>query len=300
MKRGWSVKRGGRSTKPGRVEGYSGTKIPLDQDGKPLYGPTVRKYLVDHLKIPEEEIPNPLKNTILAKSKKGPLGSLTLTKYEGMVTNKPYKAVMEMEKRIGGRDALEEGLTAVEGELSKDVKKVLELLRTNKTHSIARCIAESGAEITKVFDAFGRGMIYLNKLEAVIKAAQGAPGVIRDLLAHAIDREDICKNCVGSGYVPWNSSTGLRPKKPCKMCRGTGKLVTISNHKEFAAKTVLEAAQLLNTGKGTTVNVNQQVGIKLGQGPTFMERMVRASDKLLYGEVVDVQPEPDRQEQGES
>jgi hypothetical protein len=122
-------------------------------------------------------------------------------------------------------------------------------------------------------------------------------------MRHAIDREETCDLCFGVKKVQVRANSNkLGPV--CPRCSGSGKMVTSSEHKQFAMQKALDMAQILPQ-KGPLVAVQQnQQNINAGSGESgLLEQMSKAADELLYGrttlgdshtleaEVIDVTPE---------
>jgi hypothetical protein len=57
---------------------------------------------------------------------------------------------------------------------------------------------------------------------------------------------------------------------------------TSSEHKEFAVQKILEVTKMTEK-HGPTVNVQTNVGVKVGGGGGVLERMSLLADEVLYG-----------------
>lgn len=236
-------------------------------------------------KVPDRWIPPQYRDSIIHKTRKGPLGRLVVKRLTGVVPNSAAKLVKQFEENTGGREDIIEKLEAVQDQLPKDQLALLELLKTaNPTKSLARLMAEIKVEPTKTMDFYARGAVHLGKVQAAIIAHRNLPGIVKDLVRHAIDEEEVCQVCVGSGLVKKGSGK-LKDDEKCPQCRGKGRKWTSSDYKEFATTKLLEATKVI-ASKGEGVTVNVQTNVKVAGGGSFMEKVVEASDKVLYGQDV--------------
>jgi hypothetical protein len=219
------------------------------------------------------------------RSKKDALGSLSLQRYTGITRNKTAKVIRKFERELtGGKDDIIEKLEAVEGrgELTKAQINILDQLRKKPNITLERAIVEAGANPLAVMDGYAKGCVALSKMQALIVAHQGLPGVVRDLFRHAIDGTFICDVCVGAGAVP------LRPgaeklSQQCPRCRGNGQVFAEpSELKEFAVQKILEVTKMTEKN-GPTVNVQTNVGVKIGGNGSVLDRMSLLADEVLYG-----------------
>jgi Zn finger protein HypA/HybF involved in hydrogenase expression len=212
------------------------------------------------------------------------------------LTNSPAtKVVRKFEDLVGSREDLAEKLGA-SGKAKADELKLMELLETApKNKSLASLMAEANVRPSRVLQLYAEGAISLGKIEAAIEVSREQPQVIKDLLRHALDKQVYCQTCVGTGTVKKRSNS-TEETLACPSCDGSGVRLRSSKHKQFAMEKVLKIGKVIEEPKrGTEVNVSQQVGVgvSVGQGGGFMERVLKTQDEVLYGrrtEIVDAEP----------
>jgi hypothetical protein len=180
---------------------------------------------------------------------------------------------------------------------------VIAILQTQPQFSLARAIAEAGADVAQVLDNYAKGALALKKLETVLGLYEKMPHLMRDLARHAIDKEVDCEVCLGIGQVTAKSN-GTSLSRPCPRCSGSGRSFSSSDHKEFAVQKVLEMSEMLPKKAG--IQVNQAVQVNQGgpSGGDLLARLSKAADDILYsgsapsnpgsgssfGDVVDAEP----------
>lgn len=233
----------------------------------------------------ESELPPDLQNKIVKTSKKDSLGQLKLRRFSGVERDKTAKVIRKFERELtGGKDDIIEKMEALEGkgELNKEQFAILEVLRKKHNISLERAIVEAGAKPLAVMDAYAKGCVALAKLEAITIAHQGMPAVVRDLCRHAVDGTDICNVCVGAGRVPRRPGADALTEV-CPRCRGEKVIHKApSEIKEFAVGKILEITKMVEKG-GPVVNVQTNVGVKVGGGGTVLDRLSLLADEVLYG-----------------
>lgn len=225
--------------------------------------------------IPEEKMPEELQDAIVAQSKKGPLGQITVKRMTGINSNSTKRMVDRFEENIGGQGPLAEGLAAVKDDLTKDQLQLLELLSQPNKKKISRLIAEAGAEPVAVMRVYARGVMELGKVQAAIEAHKGLPNLIKDLYTHALSQAGICEFCAGEGK--FKKANGA--EKACHYCGQTG-FKSPSELKKFATEKLLEVTKQIGE-KGPLVAIqNNQVTVN--QKGSVLERIMVASDEVLY------------------
>lgn len=233
-------------------------------------------------------LPKTLSDDVVAKSKKGPLGTIKLHRMSGLKTGLATRTVRQFEQSTS-RDELINALDSVREELNEEEKKLLEVMKLGSKKSLARLMAETKTEPTQVIKKYAQGCIEIGRIQSAIEAHKNMPSIIRTLVKHALERVDgVCKVCGGTGLVA-ESPVAHKTDLTCPSCDGSGKHYVTSEHFEFANEKLLEVTHMIQKG-GPTVNVNQQVAVKV-QGGGIFERMVSASDALLYGQVKPVEAE---------
>lgn len=255
---------------------------------KRLMWRTLRKMGVDEVDIPED-----FKNSIVQKSKKGPIGAIVVRRMTGVEKNSAAKTMRQFAFNVGGKEEVAEKLEAIREDLSKEQLVLLDLLGTPSKRSLTRLVADAQAEPTGVLRAYARGCIELGKVGAAIEAHRNLPAIPKELYKMALDREDVCKVCGGTGTCK-GKVTDRMETIPCPNCGGEKTIIRESAHKEFAINKLLEITKLTEKG-GATVNVNTAIGVKVngGGGGDFFSRMLKTSDEILYsqrrGDVVDAE-----------
>jgi hypothetical protein len=233
--------------------------------------------------VEEKRLPVELRDRVIKKSRKGPIGAIVVREFSGLESSVATKTVRKFEENItGGREDICEKLEAVADELRPEQLELLKLLRVPSKKSLAHLMAEAKVEPTSIMNAYARGAVALGKVQAAIIAHNGLPTIMKDLLRHAVDGTGVCTVCVGTGKVPLRK--GGKDEGPCPMCEGVGKHFKSSEYKEFALQKLLEATRVIGTPGQTQVNVNQQVAVGGGKAAGFFEKMLETSDAILYPE----------------
>ncbi len=237
--------------------------------------------------VPENRMPAFARDGIIAKSKKDALGQLAVRNISGMVSNTTSRVIKRFEESIGSREALVERLEAAEEELRPTEKSLLTGLRDQPRKSLARLIAETGCSAVRIMKMYVEGTRVLGENDALVLAAQEQPNIVKDLIRNALDHKVVCMTCVGSGKVKERKNE-VEERAICPQCGGQGtRFATMDlRHKEFAMSKLIEMNRLIPKEKGPMVAVQQNVAIAAGNGGgAFMERILKASDEVLYGKI---------------
>lgn len=277
----------------------SGAEQPPPSGPKKPFGPLVlgpasatERALIQGLttaKIPQEHFPPELRNRIVKKGKKGEAGQIIVKKHTGVVDNTAKALTKRFEQNTLGRDDIIEKLEAVnaEGALTQEQSRVLELLKTSaRSKGLAHILADAKSEPLSVMRAYARGCVVLGQVQAAIEAHSRMPALVKDIFRHAMDQTGVCSTCVGSGKVARNVG-GSMESKICPACEGAGTTMISSKHKEWASKVALEMTGQIKGPSGPTVNVQQNVNVS-PQAEGFMETLLKATDKVLYGSRPDI------------
>lgn len=248
----------------------------------PTYKKLLRRNLMD-MGVKEERLPKELKDSIVKRSKRGPVGAIVVRDMTGLVQNPALKTVRQFEANTGGKDDIAEKLSAVEDLLNEEQKTLLTLLKRGGKKSLAHLMADAKVEPVSVMGAYAKGCVALGKIQAAIEAHKKLPALIRDLYRHALDQEVVCKVCVGAKEVPSRAGSPNSPHVTCPMCKGSGFDYKSSAHKEFATRQMLEITKQVGREPGSNINVTQQVAVTgPPSGGDFLAKMLEASDKILY------------------
>ena len=247
-------------------------------------GRKARKILRKTLKeagMTEALLPTTLKDTEILKSRKGKIGAIKVREFSGVVPNAASKLVKKFEHQMtGGRDDIMEKLEA-NPELPVTVGRVLDVMRSKPSVSFARAIAEAKADPAVALDAYAKGAMALSKMDVLLSLYKEMPALFKDLMRHAIDAEDVCEICMGLGQVQPRAGIN-KLSAPCPRCKGSGKVLTSSEHKQFAMQKALEMSQMLpQKGPLVAVQQNQQVNVTDGSGG-LLEKMSKMADEVLY------------------
>jgi len=251
----------------------------LDGPAKPE-----KKILYEALKnqgVEEHEMPEALRNSPVAKSRKGPAGAIVVRRMTGVVDNGASRLMRRFEQNVGGKEEIVEKLEAIPERLNEREKALLNLLRTPTKKGLARLVAEAGAEPTQIMKKFAEGCIELGKVEAAIEAHRNLPSLVKSLYKHALSEYGVCGACGGTGALH-RKSTDHVETIPCTFCETTG-VEAPSKLKEFATRQLLEVTKSVEKGGGVTVNT--AVGVRVdaaGGGASVFEKMMKASDEVLY------------------
>ena len=232
--------------------------------------------------ISEEDLPLQLRDTVVKKSRKGKAGQISLRQLSGIQKSPATQLVRKLEHELSeGRDDIIEKLQASGGS-NQAVLDVAALLQSNPQFSLARAIVEAGADVAHVLDHYAKGALALKKMETVLGLYREMPRLMRDIVRHAVDQETTCELCFGEGKVAGRAN-GKSLNTSCPRCKGSGKQVSSSEHKEFAVQKVLEMSEMLPKKSGLAVNVNQAVQVNAGGGSDVLARLSRAADEIIYG-----------------
>jgi hypothetical protein len=229
----------------------------------------------------ENLLPVLFQDKLVAKSRNGKAGQIIVKSLSGVKPNAAARLAQKLEKELsGGREDIIEKLQA-SGSQNQSIQRVVALMQENPRYGLARAIAEAAADVAVVMNCFGKGALELKKLETVLELYKEMPTLMKDLVKHAVDGEDACDLCYGLGEV--QKKAGAKVGAVCPRCKGSGKVVTSSKHKEFAMQKVLEMTEMLPK-KAPMVNVNQavQVNNSGGMNSDLLERMSKAADEILY------------------
>lgn len=232
--------------------------------------------------IEERRIPRELRDIVVKKSKKGPLGAIVVKKITGLESNTASRVLKRFEENVGGKDDIAEKLEAVAPDLNKDLKVLLNIIKNPNKWSLARIVAESHAEPVALMKAYAQGAIELGKIDAAIEAHRNLPAIIKELYKLVLTKQKVCQYCGGTGSLHKRNSDH-KESLPCKWCQGKGNWEEENEHKEFAINKLLEVTKLVGK-EPPQINVNTQVGVKVdgaGNG-SFMERIMATTDEVLY------------------
>jgi hypothetical protein len=225
------------------------------------------------------KLPAQLRDSIVAKSKKGPIGVIALRKMTGVQTGPALKIVQRFEENVGGKDDVIEKLQALDT-LSKEQSRFLQALINSGTKSLARVLAEEGVEPVAIMKSYAKGCIELGKYEAAIVAHKNLPALVKEYYKHALSEKGYCGACGGSGKVHKRAGDH-KDLEGCLFCEGSG-ITLESGMKESAMAKMLEVTKMV--GKDPAISVTTNVGVKVGAGEGYsvFEKIMGAGDEVLY------------------
>jgi len=237
--------------------------------------------------VKAEELPEMLRDDVVKRSRKGKAGQIVVRRLSGVQKSTASSLARKLENELSdGREDIIEKLEA-SGTANRAVKEVAAILVANPNFSLARAVAEAGADVVGVLDTYAKGALALKKMETVLGLYKQMPNLMRDIMRHAMDEESQCEICFGVGRVSGRAG-GKTLNAVCPRCHGTGKTRVSSDHKEFAVQKVLEMSEMLpKKGGGPIVNVNQAVQVNAGNAD-LLNRLSKAADEILYTPVREV------------
>lgn len=256
--------------------------------------------------VRERYIPPFLRNDIVWVTPRDKFGRIAVKRMTGVVPSPANTIVRKFEEVAGGREEILEKLHQLDDKLSPEERHFVSLLETSgKQKGLARLMAEAGVKPSRIMKLYADGAIALGKIQTAIEVSRNQPLVVKDLMRHALDQQGVCQTCVGTGTVKKQKNSTEETQK-CPSCSGSGFRLRSSKHKEYAMEKVLQIGKLVekpSSGRPVNVEVQQNVGVAVGRGGGFVERVLKTSDEVLYGrkrlaepEVIDVSPEGDRGE----
>lgn len=231
--------------------------------------------------VKEKALPPILRDGIVISSRSGPVGKVVVKNLSGLVSNVASRTLKQFEENVGGKEEVAEKLSLLP-DLPEDLARLVSLIGAGSKKGLATLVAEARTEPTAVMRAYARGCMELGLVQSAIEMHHALPRAVKDIVLHAIDREDICEVCAGSGRTKTRPNH-LTEDQVCPGCRGSGRKVTSSKHKEFAMGKLLEMTKMVEKG-GVRVEVNNQTAVLNGKATAvggMMEKMLLATDAIL-------------------
>ena len=231
---------------------------------------------------------------VLKTTRKGPLGQLIVRSETGLVNNETARVVRQFEENVGGVEEIADKLAALP-DASESIRKLLELIdySAGARKSLGVMMVQAGVRPAALMDAYARGAAKMGMVGAIVEAHRHLPRIMKDLALKAIDREEVCGVCVGSGAVKAKPNYE-KDTTPCPQCKGEGKIIQKAS--EFAVNKIWEATKLKEQGPMVQVTQQQLNVGGGGRGPgSLTEKLLLASDAVLYpapkkdGDVIEVE-----------
>ena len=284
-------KSGPRKSRP-KSKTYSEVKARKEAavKGSSALGQKARKVMKKRLLdegVKKERLPAIFRDKEVARSRKSPAGQIVVRDMSGIVHNAAARIARKFENNLtDGKDDIIEKLEMVPHEKQTALQqRLVETMRSNPRWSFARAVAESKANLATSMNAYAEGLLAMNKLESLMVLYKGLPHLMRDVMHHAVDSEETCNVCFGVGQVS-SRAKGPKLNSPCPRCKGSGTALVSSPHKAMAMKHALEISKLTpEKGPLVAVQQNSNVNVSAGEGSNILERVAKASDELLYGDV---------------
>ena len=185
-------------------------------------------------------------------------------------------AMMELEKAVGGRDAVKAALEHAPG--GEDVKVLQAFLADPRNDLVAihKLCDKANIALPTFWGLFRHGSFTRAQIAALAKVTQRLPDVAEDVMARALPYHIPCPSCAG-GVAP--------PKRQrCARCHGTGQLL---RQPDVDRQTLaLEIGGLIKRGAGGGVHVQvmQQQALVVSQMPSAFAKFQQATDRILYGD----------------
>lgn len=237
----------------------------------------VWRYLKKNHRLKPSQLPAVLTDRAVARSRKGVMGQIIVRRYSGVIKNRTVQMLKDFMERTGeSREAMATTMKASKT-VPKGVVRLADMLldpRNSRT-SIARLVAESGADVADMIEHYSRGAAHLRKWEAIAMAANHLPHAMRELIRLAMPRKLLCRTCLGSGKVR-KQSNYKTPTEPCQTCKETGWEGEMPKDAQFSMDKILQISGLIQANEGLHIQQSMQVGVKV-EG-RLMERIVGLSD----------------------
>ncbi len=196
-------------------------------------------------------------------------------------------ALIELEKAIGGRSALQQAL--VQCAPTPELDFVINAIANpeNDARSLAVICAEANVSVGELLEAYKRGVMARGTVLAIKSIAEGAAPVTEDVMRRAAVYDEPCPYCEGTGSNtadPTEAEPNPSPE-PCVTCKGQGALRYLPDLAR--QKVALELVGLLGQGKGTQINItqaNQTMTAAINGERGALAKLQAATDQLLYSE----------------
>lgn len=179
-------------------------------------------------------------------------------------------AASEFEQAVGGRENLTVILSTVDRDSKRDVLYRLLMDPERAGDSLAKLCSDAGVSATEVLAMYRDAVTAQALVRAQTTLAEKLDGVVRDVAEKAADHIKPC-SC-----VQLSASNVADPH--CENCGGRGEVWREGSLKH--AEVVLKATEVLKTGGGVKVNVNQAVGLNVGGG--LLDSFVKATDAAAF------------------
>lgn len=206
----------------------------------------------------------------------------TLTKAQRSVTPAEEVAFATVEREMGGRQKFVSTLASAQ--LPADITRVLGAIADpeNDRLSLARICAAQDVSLAKLLDIFQSALMARGRLQARVTIATRLPDVAAAVMDDAVGGTRTCTTCLGAGRVDAPTPDDPSASKPCESCRGKGTVVFTPDHE--TQKTALKIGGLLESGRGVSVNVNQQTFAMGGAADSgSYDKLIASLDGHLYG-----------------
>jgi hypothetical protein len=194
----------------------------------------------------------------------------------GVPTAVEEVAMFELERAVGGRDALIAAL--VHAPPSDDLRVLHAFLADprNRLVHIQKLCDKAHISLPVFWSLFKEGRFARAQVEAIARVTERLPGVAADVMMRALPHRVPCPACHGL----------LDPKRrKCRTCQGQGQIP--AQPALATQELALEMGGVIKRGggdRGVHLQVTQQQALMGSQMPTAFARFQMATDRLLYGD----------------
>jgi hypothetical protein len=150
--------------------------------------------------------------------------------------------------------------------------------------SLSTICQDANVSANEVFAIYRDAVAGQAMVKAQATLSERLDGVVRDVAEKAADHVKECECVI--------LSETSAPNPRCKVCGGRGEIYKEGSLKH--AEVVLKATDVLKSGGGVNVAVNQNLGVNVGGG--LLDSFVKATDDAAF-DIIDaekVEPETDQ------
>lgn len=226
---------------------------------------------------PRGILPADLRNNVVQRSRKGPLGQVKVKRFTGLVPNSTTRILKKFEQQAGGLSQVGLALAA-SGATSDSISKVIDMIAdpAQGRKGLARIVAAAKADPAVVISMYTKGVLALGHAHTIAEIAKDLPRVGRQLVREALPQKVVCRSCFGAKVIVQRGK-----EYPCRMCDGQGSKEELGPHFEFASRQLFELAGMTQKQGGVNVAVNTQTNVQVG-GASLLERLTAVSDSIIH------------------
>ena len=249
----------------------------------------VNRYLWQTIRGSRRErwLPKELKNEVVHRSRKGPMGVVIVRRWSGVDQNYTARALRTFAKNVGDSNEGIAHMLNASPTITKEMRRLADALLDpkNAKRSLAWVVAETGSDAAAVVEHYAKGSVHMKKWESVALAAQDMPRMVREMIRFALPKKGLCRTCLGARKITVRQGRKPATEEVCLTCNGEGWVGELTKEAQFAMERLQEIAQLVEKTPLVAVQqTNNTVNVDAGR---LMERIVGLSDDhLVEGEVV--------------